>query len=364
MAFIHPKGSPSSRIWVIADAPLPSDISKGFIFSGGLGYVFEKMMNDAGIYDYYVTCRRPDPDTPLGFQAVESSLNHYKPPFIIALDKVASWFCSALEKDKKQKSHITQLGKYNGSLLTASNNLINYPHYIMPLFSPEKYVQDWRERNITTYFDLQKLRAELEYWKKNGQIQPLPERELVFKNLSLDEILVYFERFKQARLLSIDIETCYPKGDSAFKPHPGYPITIGIADSPSFGISINMFRESNKETVVLWRELNELLRKIPNLGQNYFGFDTHFLSSLGFEIDLRSVQDTLIRHHILWPELPHKLQFQTRQYTRESYYKDEGHAWNYKNLDKLRRYNCLDVCVTYEIWEQQELEFAERKMLA
>jgi hypothetical protein len=364
MAYIHPKGSPSSRIWVIADTPLSTDISKGFMFSGGLGYVFDKMMRDANINDYYVCARRPNTDDPTSYSVVESSLNHHQPPFIIAMDKVGEYFCDSLKMQKKQKSFKGQLNKYFGSLLIADNNLLSYPHYIFPLAAPDFYVSNWSERNITTYFDLAKLREELDYWRKNGTIQPLPFRELIYKDLELDELLRYLHKLKQASLISVDIETCYPKGDSDFKPHPGYPITIGIADSPYFGISFNLFRENKFETVLLWRELNDLLRSVPNLGQNYFNFDSHFLQALGFQIDLGKVQDTLIRHHILWPELQHKLQFQTRQYTREPYYKDEGHGWNYKNMNKLRRYNCLDVCVTYEIYIQQEEEFKERSYLA
>jgi hypothetical protein len=53
----------------------------------------------------------------------------------------------------------------------------------------------------------------------------------------------------------------------------------------------------------------------------------------------------------------------TRQYTREPYYKDDGHHWSVKHMDKLRRYNCLDVCVTYEIWEAQEEEFRQKPHL-
>jgi len=364
MPYIHPKGSPTSRIWVVTDIPLSTDIAKGFMFSGGLGYVFDKMMNDAGISDYYVCCRRPDTDVPDSYKIIETHANHYQPPFIIAMDEVGMWFCDALKKQAKQKSFKGQLNKYFGSLLTADHHLLNYPHYIFPLGSPSLYVQDWTERNCTTYFDLQKLRLELEYWKKNGIIQPLPHRQLIFKDLPLDELLQYIWRFRNSSLISVDIETCYPKGESVFKPHPGYPITIGIADSPYFGISFNLFRENNKESVILWRELNELFRSVPNLGQNYFNFDSHFLEALGFQIDKTKIQDTLIRHHILWPELPHKLQFQTRQYTREPYYKDEGHHWNMKDMSRLRRYNCLDVCVTYEIYLQQEEEFAERKEVA
>jgi hypothetical protein len=364
MPYIHPSGSPSARIWIICDQPLSTDIQKGFLFSGGMGYIFKKMLEDAGIKDYYITCRRPDTDNPKDYRALDSDLLHYKPPFIIALDEVGQWFCECMKPSKQQKSFKGQLSKYVGSLLTADNNMVPYPHYIIPLAGPQQYIQDWSERNITTYFDMQKIREEFFFYLKHGQLQPLPFRDLRYKEMGLDEILGYFERFKKANLLSIDIETCYPKGDSEFKPHPGYPITIGIADSPSFGISIDLFRANNKETVILWRELAYLLESIPNLGQNYFNFDSHYLKALGFKIDLTKAQDTLIRHHILWPELSHKLQFQTRQYTREVFYKDEGHGWNFKNMNKLRRYNALDVTVTMEIYLQQQEEFLERKEVA
>jgi hypothetical protein len=235
---------------------------------------------------------------------------------------------------------------------------------MMPVYGPDRCIADWQERNITTYIDFQKLRDELEYWRKHGKLQPLPERNLVYGNLELGELLSYIEKFSRASLLSVDIETVYPRNKSAFLPHPGYPVTVGIADSSVFGLSFNLFRDSPAENRILWREMDKLLTRKPLLGQNFFNFDALFFEALGFKIDLGKVQDTLIRHHILWPELSHKLQFMTRQYTRQPYYKDEGHGWSIKNMDRLRRYNCLDVCVTYEIWERQEEEFKLRKHVA
>lgn len=365
MPYIHPKGSPSSRIWVITDQPLSTDLAKGYLFSGGLGWVFDKMMKDAGINDYYVAARRPDTDDLKSYNNVDGELNTYKPPFIIALDTVSSWYCSECEPGKGQKTHKTQLGKYVGSLLQAKSGLLNYPHFVMPMWEPAKFIQDWSERNIATYFDFQKLRLEHEFWLKNGLIQPLPFRQLIYEDLDINVLISHIKRMALSPIVSVDIETCYPKGDSEFKPHPGYPITIGLANSPSFGISFNLFRDSKIETVLLWRELDALFSnpKVTILGQNFFNFDAHFLSMLGFSINRRRIQDTLIRHHILWPELPHKLQFLTRQYTREPYYKDEGHNWNLKNMRKLRRYNALDVTVTFEVYNEQESEFAERKEL-
>jgi len=366
MPLIHPKGSTNSRIWVVAETPFSTDAKRGYMFSGGAGHVFDNMMRDAGIYDYYVIARCPDTDNPQVVLPLGELLARHRPPFILALGAAAQHLtkeCAVLKKKDGTDTgtYKTPLSKYVGSLLSC--NKVTYNNYCMPLNGVEVYLQDWAERQITTFFDLQKLRDEHAYWKHHGVLQPLPFRQLVFQDLSLDVLVSYLNRFKQANLLSVDIETCYPKSDSEFYPHPGYPLTIGIADGPQFGVSFNLFRESKNETLILWRELAGLLESVPNLGQNYFNFDTHFLEMLGNRINKKRIQDTLIRHHILWPELPHKLQFQTRQYTREVYYKDEGHHWSVKNMEKLRRYNALDVTVTYEIYLQQEEEFAARPHL-
>jgi hypothetical protein len=361
---IHPKGSPSSRIWVILETPFSTDKEKGYLMSGGAGFVFDKMMSDGGIKDYYVTCRRPVLEHPDSVQIIENDINHYKPPFIIAVDTVGWHLCKELKPSSQHKTHKTQLGKYVGSLLIAEKNLLSYPHYIMPIYDIQKYLGDWSERNITAFFDFQKLRIEYEYWRTHGVINPLPERDLRFKEYDLDSLLHELDICNNSNYLSVDIETCYPKADSEFRGHPGYPITIGLATSSIFGLSFNLFRSSHNESIILWKRLNQLLSTHSIIGQNFYNFDLHFLSSLGFSIDKSKIEDTLIRHHILWPELSHKLQFMTRQYTREPYYKDEGHNWNMKDMSRLRRYNALDVTVTYEVFEQQELEFQERKELA
>jgi len=362
MPYITPRGNPKCPIWVISESPLSTDTAKGYMFSGGMGHVFDKMLKDAGISDVYVTSRRPNTDEKHAFAILENELNNYKPPLVLCLDEAAQAFIPECKPFKGAKSYKTQLSKYVGSLLKAPS--LNYPHYAIPLYGPGLACQNWTERNITTYFDMQKIRVELEFWRKNGSLQPLPYRDMKYHEMPLDELLSYLTRFESAKLLSNDIEICYLKKDSDFFPHPGYPLTLGLADSSTFGISFNLFRPSMAETKVLWRKLEPILYEIPQLGQNFFNFDAKFLSSLGFQIDLSKVKDTMLRHHVLWPELPHKLQFQTRQYTREIYYKDEGHNWNLKNMSKLRRYNCLDVCCTYEIYEQQEEEFKARPQLA
>jgi hypothetical protein len=364
MAPLVPRGNPHSLVWVVVEQPYKTDIDKGFVFSGGYGYVFHKMMQDAGLQDYYVISRRPDFEHTDTYTIVESFANQYQPPIIIPLGNSLGFFCPETKR-KVAAEQDADLEKYAGSLLTA-HKFFNYPHYILSTLPPDVISGDWSLRDICTSLDLGKVRSELEYYKIHSALEPLPQRNLVCdfdKPGGFTRLLDWLRRFKSAKILSVDIETVYPNKKSLYWPHPGYPITIGMANSSKEGISFRLFRENKTETSELWRVLNDLLCSSNILGQNFFDFDAPRLEKLGFSINYDNITDTLIRHHILWPELPHKLQFQTRQYTRQSYYKDDGHHWNLKDMEKLMRYNALDCCITYEIWEAQEKEFDERPYL-
>ena len=361
MPYIGPRGTPKARIWILVQKPFSSDT--GTLFSGGMGHVFEKMLREAGLSysDCYVTSRCPNTDDAHAFANLEAELNFHQPPLILSLGDVCGWFLPPLREPKSMATSAGQLQKYAGSLLECKS--LTYSHYMMPLYGPDRCVADWTERNITTYVDLQKLRDEYEWWKKNGSLKPLPARVMKYQDMDMDELLMYLDRFDGAKVISDDIEN--PTYNSKlYAPHPGYPLLMGLADSSTFGISFKLFRDKPSENRELWRRLDKLYSNVPVLlGQNFFNYDALFHNMLGFRVRLDHVQDTLIRHHILWPELSHKLQFMTRQYTREPYYKDEGHGWNIKHMDKYRRYNCLDACVTMEIYEAQEEEFNQRSQL-
>lgn len=369
MSDIHPKGSPSSDVWVIVDEPYAQDKDKGFLFSAGYGYMFHKMMHEAGLDDYYVISRRPELENRKSIVVIENELNFYKPPVIIPLEGVGRFLCRELEKkysdkDPDDDNSESDIQKWAGSILQSP--ALKYPHYIIPSFAPDTVVKDWSMRDVVVNLDLGKAHSEVDYFRRYGKLNPLPERELKYE-LGFEELIWILEsHFLNTKLISTDIETIYTTQTGTLKeyfPHPGYPVTIGMADSSDFGISFELFWPERNKTVKLWRLLAKILWEIPQLGQNFFNFDSYHLEALGFRLDLTRCKDTLIRHHILWPELPHKLQFLTRQYTREPYYKDEGHGWNMKDMKKLKRYNCLDVTVTYEVYECQEEEFKERPHL-
>ena len=363
MPFISNRGDAGSRLWIILERPYSSDTEKGFLLSGGMGNVYAKMFAEAGlnINDAYVTCRRPDTDAVGNFRVVESDLNNYRPPFILAVNEVGAQYLPELTVKGDKTLFKGQLQKNAGSLLSSS--MLSYPHYMMPVFGPDRCVADWTERNVTTYIDFQKIREELKYYRQYQKLQPLPERTLKYHDMPIDELLGYLEGMMDCEYVSDDIENPVYQ-TKTYAPHPGYPVLLGLASSPQFGISFKLFRDDPSENRVLWRTLARLFSRVKLIGQNFFNYDSFFHNALGFDLDLSKIRDTLHRHHILWPELSHKLQFLTRQYTREPYYKDEGHSWSYKHMDRYRRYNCLDACVTYEVFLGQEEEFKQRPHLA
>jgi len=369
--YIHSKGSPSSSCWVIVDRPLTGDVDKGYLYSAPMGYVFDKMMQDAGINDYHVTCRRPDVDNVQSIANIEGKLNQYKPPVIITLGVAGKWLIKEMnpkyKKAKYSEDQDSEITKYAGSLMTSGD--LTYPHYIIPTFEPQDIIRQWKMRDIVVSCDLGKAASELAYWRANGTLQPLPQREHKIDFESFDELLFIIDSMLHSPIISNDIETVYPRAATKTSPSqfykilPGYPVTLGLADRIDYGISFDFFRESTVETRELWKHLQKLFWEVPQLGQNFFNFDACFFEMLGFRIPLEKCQDTLIRHHLLWAELKHTLQFQTRQYTREPYYKDEGHGWSMKNMRMLKTYNVKDVCVTLEIYQAQELELKERGLL-
>jgi hypothetical protein len=363
MPLIHSHGSPSSRLWVVFRRPFPTDVTKGYLCSGGMGYAFHKILTDAGfqLSDCYFCSQFPDTDQPMG--AIIPAFHQYKPPVILVVGEAGIAYCDELRPFGKQNTYKTQLNKYVGSLLKSSQ--FNWDHWIIPLKDPQDLMIDWSEREVTCYIDCAKAKDELAHWKKHGTVQPLKSRTLLSHEMADDELLNYLDKFRSSPFLAEDIETIYPKkGSPYFKVLPGVPITFGIATSPDFGISFNLFRKTPSATREVWRAFDKLhYGDATIIGQNFFIFDSLFYNMMGLHLRREKFQDTLIRQHILWPELPKSLQFLTRQYTRQPYYKDEGKSWSLKQLDSLRQYNCLDVTVDFEVYLGQEEEFDKRPHL-
>jgi hypothetical protein len=374
MSLISNYGPESSPIWIILDAPYDGDSDVdpvtqidrlGTILSGGYGYNFKKIwkMGGLSINDIHIHSLRPCLGATYIKENVLSNLlldmEKSKPTIIVPLsDEVLNYLVPTTTQAKEKNS---SLGKWAGSLLTS--NYINYPHYIIGSQPPDWVTRNWVYNEIQAFIDFGHVREEFEYWKKYGTLNPLPRRNLITEP-SYPDLISFLHDCLQCNMVSVDIETIRPKKGSFYHGiNCGYPYTIAIAKSSKDAMSFSFWDYQPEQCVQIWRMLDEILKNVPQCGQNYFLFDSHYLEALGFKMCLNKCYDTLISHHILWPSLKHALHFQTRQYTREPYYKDEGRNFNVKRKKQFMTYNAKDAAVTFEIMEEQLKEFADRSHL-
>ena len=66
------------------------------------------------------------------------------------------------------------------------------------------------------------------------------------------------------------------------------------------------------------------------------------------------IEDTMVAHHIVYPDLPKGLGVLTTLHTDEPYYKEEGGYWKGGVGDRTSflNYNCKDVITTYKVWDK------------
>lgn len=374
MSIINSLGPKTNPIWIILDSPYENDSDidpitqidrLGTILSGGYGYNFKKIWRLASmsLNDVHITSLRPC----LGASYItENILNNllmdisiYKPTFIVPLsDEVLNYLVPQTKQAKEKNS---SLGKWAGSILQSS--YISYPHYVIGSQPPDWVTKNWDYNEIQAFIDFGHVREEYQYWRQNGTLNPLPRRNLITEP-NFPDLVAFLDNCLGCGMVSVDIETIRPKQKTFYYGlNCGYPYTIAIATSPKESCSFSLWDYREDECLKIWRMLDEILSKIPSIGQNYFLFDAHYIEALGFHVCLERCKDTLIRHHILWPSLKHALHFQTRQYTREPYYKDEGRNFNVKKKKQFMTYNAKDAACTYEIFLSQEEEFNERPWL-
>lgn len=336
-------------IWLVIDTPL----------SDGADRELSRWLAEVGInhQDCHVYLLENE-STFIGDLSVD------KPPFVVPLSAPKSgspalgYLCP---HTINKRTSAAEISKYRGSILRSQ--LIPWDAYVLPCFAPSFIFFAWEERQ-NAVLCLAKVAEEFNYWKTHSnQLQPLPQRKLI-ADPAADDAIDYLRGVLASppqTVVSIDIENIgVYRGKFKTPQRNRVPYVIGFATSPECGVSIGFAEYESNKTTEIWRLISRVLCEKRQVGQNYYTHDLPWMQYIGFNPDISRCDDTLVRHHVLWPELSHKLDYQTFQYTREPYYKDEGKNWTVKERQKMKVYNCKDVCVTLEIFQRQEEEFAQR----
>jgi uracil-DNA glycosylase family 4 len=359
------RGSPKAPIWLIGEAPGADEDQAGVPFVGASGRELDRMLSEGGIdpswccYTNPYKVRPPDNDIDkieeTGITRAQyedqffEELFEYKPTFIIACGGTSlSLLCEATRDRRDSEARIS---KWRGSLLISEK--LPWQHYVIPIFHPAYILREWSDRDVAVFI-LRRVQEEYDFWKAHGKLCPLPERYLI-ANPSTGEAEDYLNAcLNHPGPVSVDIELLARR----------IPICIGYSYDRSSAVSVSLFDGDQRLLVRLWRLMDRIHREKAIVGQNWSTFDANWVEATGFDSGIRRLHDCLVRHHVLHPEMSHKLDFQIMQYTRLPYYKDEGRGWTMRDgMVKLKRYNCLDACGTLEVYEEQEKEFDENPNL-
>lgn len=359
------RGDPRAPIWIVGEAPGADEDQMGVPFVGSSGRELDRMLSEAGIptqlccFTNPYKVRPPDND----IERIEETgipravfidqffeeLIEYRPSFIIPVGGTSAGILCPATLDSRDKE--TKISKWRGSILTSDS--LGWGHYLIPNFHPAYILREWGDRDVGVFI-FRRIKEEFDFWQSTGKHQPLPERQLL-ANPSFGEARDYLQAcLAHSGPTSADIELLARR----------VPICIGFSYNRNSACSVSLFDGEASNLAVLWKLMDKVFREKRIIGQNWTTFDSNWIEALGFNSGIAHCDDTLVRHHVLHPEMSHKLDFQVMQYTRQPYFKDEGKGWNWREgLTKLKRYNCLDACTTLEVFEEQEFEFNEQPHL-
>lgn len=356
--YVPAEGSPSSKIWIVGEAPGDDEVEFGKPFIGRNGnYLFESLLK-YGIrredcFITYVCHYQPwknkfeylldTKELSDGQIELWELLTRYRPNCILALGNQALYALTT-------KTGIT---KWRGSIL---NNFIpgvagsGVPTKVLASLHPSYVLRD-ASYSPTFDFDIRRFAEECKFPELK-----LPEREYVLLDHKSDNLEYWVSELCNADKLAVDIETVR---DSV------HILCIGFSPRPNLGVCIAYNGNNALIRDVVERILESQAKKIFHFGT----FDVQVLRENGHKVE-NYWWDTMAAQHTMWCELPRSLAYLTSIYTREPYYKhiggdnipDDIKGWSDKtNREDLYRYNCTDVCVTIEIQEQQEVEINENK---
>lgn len=368
LRYVGTRGPVGAPVCIIGEAPGRDEDRLGYPFVGYSGQLLDQMLSEVGFdqkdcwFTNPIKTRPPENDLkrlgelaiPLNlfFDQFLEELRASRPTILVACGKTPTNLLCPETKPKAYKGKDPEAKEgfmsWRGSLLISP--LLDWPHYVIPCAHPAFVLRQYSEREICIFI-LTRAFEEFNHWNSTRALNPLPKRNLIV-NPPFGEVYDYL-RFciNSTSPISIDIELLKRR----------VPYTIALSSSPKDAMSMSFWNYPTNQGVTVWRMLDEIFRTKRQIGQNYTSFDSHWLRALGFSVNLSLVEDTLIRHHILWPGLRHKLEFQGMQYTRQPYWKEEGKVWSLREgLESLMHYNALDAACTYEIYLAQEEEFNER----
>ena len=348
------EGEKTAKIAFIGMAPSYREVEKLRPFVGPAGFVFEQCLHAAGIAraECYIT-------NVIKFQPEGNDLTKYfSRKGEILPDALPIIESLKRELDEIDADVLVPLGNFPLKVLTGKDKITKMRGSILnsTLLPGRKVIPSIHPADIiyggfiSRYFiveDFKRILRESEF----SDIR-LKDRKYIIRPSS-DESISWLNSHRYMPEYAFDIETVNNEVSC-----------ISFAPSDVEAISIPVDKYSPQKEAECWVHINKILNdpNTINIGQNLI-FDTQFLLSHNKIQTRGKICDTMIAHHIIYPDFPKGLDFLVSMHCNgEPYYKDEGKTWREKDVpdwDKFWLYNAKDSIYTYEVWKEIEPELDE-----
>lgn len=337
--FVPGEGPQDAKLVIIGEAPGAEEADNSRPFVGGAGRVLNAALAKAGINrnEVYITnvmkCRPPGNIIPDSFDPGEcgrrylnEELIKINDPVIIVLGDTASTYIFRKVSITRWRGSIidTPFGKglltLHPSYIMRGNNDL-FPIFVIDLIKAKEYQKDPTKFQYHENFIINPTIAQVEEFTKK-----------ILANQDQD-VFLDIENHRSGALICISIDF--------------NGITICIPFLKQRGVAYwNLIEEERAWKCVLYiLEANN-----PKAAHN-FNHDVGILED-HYTIINNMNDDTMLMHHTLYCELPHKLEFVSSMYTPIPFWKTSTRESEDEKLgtldietDKMQRYNCIDSLV-------------------
>jgi DNA polymerase len=315
-------GPTNAKIVLVGEALGAEEARQGKPFVGPAGTVLEQCLHAAGITrsECYITnvvkVRPPNNDIAPYYSTTKHSFTDAGREYVERLHE---------ELAVIKPNVVVALGATAMNALTGNGSVMKFRGYVMeglnglkviPTIHPAASLRGQYLYRYLISSDLKKARAESEY----PDIRR-PQRNLVYTFSNVNEAIEWVDTLNASPRLSVDIEVV------------NYGLAIlGLAPSSELGVAIPMADGvwgSPHDEVPLWRAVARVLEN-PNIikvMQNGI-FDKQFLASECGIVIQGQIEDTMMCHSIMYPDLLKGLAFLGSLYCGSQEYWKDAIKWD------------------------------------
>lgn len=314
-SLIKPEGRPGSRIALVGGFTNGYDANARRPFSGPPGTILEQCLHNAGIIrgECYLTnvikerTLRPKElaDEERGtftdrgmahLDFLRDELREISPNIIVTFGQLAASAICNLPNLLRYRGYI-----FESSLLPGTK--------VLPTLSPMDAMRGMYIYRYLIATDLKKASSESKFPELRR-----PDRKLVYRHDSVSDALEWLDFYAEEPIVGFDIEVLnYEVACISFSSTPDLACVIPIAD-----------RWTIDEECLIWRGIQRVLGnpKSVKVVQNGM-FDIPFLLTHNGVVTRGEIHDTMVGHHIVYPDLQKGLGFLGSVYCgSQAYWKD------------------------------------------